>query len=308
MPLAESWMVHGTISVDASSGDRLVPVVLTTDDGVRAVIGAHDAMRSEDCAPLGRAAGDHRCVPTARAETNGTFFADGACTVRAAYGSAPGCTPTVVFATDGAGACGWQPPLFAAGAGATTIFTMGATCTPFDPGGSDPYWTTGAALATDALADMVPVETGTGRLRALYLGARAGGEALLRRDPAIDFHDTMLDVDCAAAQAADGMARCIPTLALTAELATYADAACAGPRVAIAMPPACAGDPIPAHATDLRSDGTHVFTLGTTTTTIYTRDAGGVCTAGTPTAGATYYVLDTEIDPAMLARVMDGMN
>ncbi len=186
-----------------------------------------------------------------------------------------GCTPAV-SSTNGAG--GHPTGATSTGTGATT-----GTASTSSTGGGGP------ALGAPFFGE------GT-RLKAHYVDYGGGVTSL------IDWHDTMLDIECSFQLLDDGTVRCLPTP--IASITTFATGLCGQPLLSVSgqgpcyTPPTYAfvmgqsqlcetvnggGVPSSHHPASIYPIGSTV-----TPTTVYTQ-SGGQCNSGAPVAGTTYY-------------------
>jgi hypothetical protein len=147
----------------------------------------------------------------------------------------------------------------------------------------------------DALTNPVPSAKadpvdGT-RLKAEYILASDGSKEYLDGI----WYDSQRSEVCAFATAGDGQDRCLPN-GETASI--YADSACTQPIVALTS-----GCSMPTYvltagsATCGATPGTHVFTLGASTTpsTLYVASGSSCYAAGAPGSGFTYYNAGAEV-------------
>lgn len=154
------------------------------------------------------------------------------------------------------------------------------------------------AACGDNLHGRGAIDSGS-RLRATYLLTAAGDRVFQR------FHDQELDLDCTFQGTSPP--RCLPPHQLTAG---YRDAACAQPVVRVDLGP-CAE--VPAYVTvepDLCTGATtRLWPVGQAIaiTTVYQRDANGVCTPAPadPTASYRMTLDEVPLDRFVAGRVVD---
>lgn len=252
--------VEGTETVVA--GSPVSEKVLVTADGARQHLAYRDDKLGADCSFHLMSDGVTRCVPAAR--QGQVFYADGACTRPLAvndYANGGGCSPS----SDAALSNLWLEPSPDVCGGVHNVYRLGTysdslsgadifTLTNQQPnmpsgssGSSAPACTSNGSISNGSsnfrtvgnnlngsLAITTRVSNGSDRLVPAFVWP-PGTDALVA-----GWHDTMNDVDCSFALAADGKMRCLPVASPATIL--FTDDACKSPTtVAVLSDPSCIG-------------------------------------------------------------------
>jgi hypothetical protein len=311
--------VAATVS-KASASTRLVPYVLTADDGAvqrcapaqtTAFDRVYDTQRNEDC-QLGYAAdGLTRCLP--RAKGSGTTFSDAKCTMPA-FPVTMGCGAAPMYGlTSDMSACGSPPVshLFNLGTALASAFVNvtnaggGMTCQPDKQTAT--FYAPGTEIAAASFVEEKEMSLGNGRLRARMYVTSDGLQQFRG-----SFDDTQLSLECNFTIAADGQVRCLPEKR-SSIVDGFSDPKCMTPlNVVAAVGSATCPATAPGYAAQLDSNcpgGTHIFAVGAkaNVTTAYS-NTSGTCMPLMLNPSYTFFAVGSEIAPTMFATATTPTN
>jgi hypothetical protein len=233
--------------------------VLVATDGARQHLGYRDDKLGADCSFKLMSDGVTRCVPAAR--QGQVYYGDGACTrplaVNDYSNSGGGCSPS----SDAVSSNLWLEPSPNVCGGVQNVYRVGtysdslAGANIFQLTNQEPNMPSGSVTPScsstgtissgsnfrtvgnnlnGSLASTPRVSNGAARLVPAFVWPPAG-DGLVP-----GWHDTMGDVDCSFALAADGKMRCLPVASSATIL--FTDDACKSPTlVAVLSDPSCIG-------------------------------------------------------------------
>lgn len=254
---------------------------------------------------------DHgmRCAPLTVAFTRPATFADSEC-LHTVAGISDACAAAQKFAAGAAvpdaDACTSYATYDMLGAATETVWHEADVCTPGAAFGDTygRYAAVSGALPVSALASFARSTVALDARLSLYRNS-ANGQASYAD---YRFYDAMLDGDCNAQRAADGVVRCLPVDGGLGQV-VYTDSLCQSaiyevdhvhctkaPRFAVtAMDDACGGNAVQRVGAALASAGP-----------IFLKDADGTCESVDAIPGAVFFAMGEALAASAFAPIITG--
>lgn len=324
-PVGAEPFVSGTVTIGDAAPGGLGAVSIDGQDGSHENAGFFDPGRQVFCGlSAGRFGADGLCLPASSVFGLGRFFADTVCHKETMLigGLCAGSTYGVQFPRLDQCAAGslpravrivqLDPALLAPAAGLTILSPTSGTCGAYTglPLSAAVFQSVLSDYPLSAFPVAAQVRLGTGRLVAQL--HTAGDGSVVHESPSpfgvvpssYRFWDTLLNVECAPRQTADGMLRCLPSSACSSG-SEFTNSTCTAIGASVDADPTCDSAQYEIDPCDDTVPATAISALGPPQTSYYYPLQVGGCTQSIPSTGTSAIAAPTPIPFETFAPLTD---